>query len=305
MVENLKLPERLVRSPLDFICIGWYSLIFILCIANISEILNPWLPVVFFGVAAAVFLLLPLITNRLSYKGGLILRAGLLCIFIPITFDMVGRVVPDISPDPRESWLLYADQLVFGGDPTRWTGESEHFPWLTELLQIVYSSFYFLSFVLVARLLILKKIRAIEHTAFVVAAGFLISYFGYFLIPGRSPYHLYRYPFELHGIFVTDALRAAVLAAEERRFDVFPSGHCDVTWLVTACAYRYDRKSFYIFFLPVAILLPISTVYLRYHYGVDIIAGMIWAVATWVVCEKTWASFYNEPASAPAGRPMI
>lgn len=199
---------------------------------------------------------------------------------------MVGRAVPHVSPDARDSWLKRADVAVFGGDPTRWTGEREAFPWATELLQLVYASFYFLSPVLAIRLFYLKKIEAIANTMLVVVAGFLISYLGYFLVPGRSPYHLYNYPFEFRGLFATPLLRDAIQKAESTRFDAFPSGHCEVTWLVAACAWRHDRRIFYIFFLPVAVLLPISTIYLRYHFGVDLLAAVPFALTVWFLCNR-------------------
>jgi membrane-associated phospholipid phosphatase len=293
-------PAAATRSPVDWICIAWYALLFLLCLVNVHLLPDAWQPLSFFGGACVLFIALPIGTSRLTRGPGLAARVVILCLVIPATFDMVGRIVPWISPDPRESWLLRADSLIFGSDPTRWTGSAEHFPWLTELLQVVYTSFYFLGPVLALRLLWKRDTDAIEHTLLVVAAGFLISYLGYLLVPGRSPYQLYQYPFEFRGVFVTEGLRKTIHMLEGARFDAFPSGHCDVTWLLAACAYRHDRKSYYLFFLPIAVALPVSTVYLRYHFGIDVIAGALWAAATWIVCERVWRASYPATGNHPA-----
>lgn len=268
---------------LDRFCKFWYALIALLCLFYARDIADAPLIISFYAGAAGLFALLPYIIKA-QYGTQLAVRAVLSCIIVPITFEIVGRTVPHVSPDARESWLIKADLLLFGSDPTRWAGSQEYYPFISEILIIAYSLFYFLAPILAIRLLILKKIREIESLMLVAVAGFLVSYFGYFLVPSRSPYHLFSYPFEIRGVALTGWLRDMIRTAESFRYDAFPSGHCEVTWLITACAWRFDRKIFYIFYLPVAILLPIATIYHRYHFGVDVIAAMFFAVFTWSLC---------------------
>jgi membrane-associated phospholipid phosphatase len=238
----------------------------------------------FFGGAAALWLAVPRFAARMSYGRSLALRCALCCVVVPLTFEMVGRNVLYLSPDRRDSWLLHIDRVLFGSDPTRWTGDAERLPLVSEILMWAYSSFYFLPIVLAVRLTILRKLRALEQAILVIAAGFLVSYLGYILVPARSPYRLYSYPFELHGLWLFDGLRRAIFHLEALRCDAFPSGHSDVTWLVAALAWKHDRAAFRWFFGPVAVLLPIGTVYLRYHYGVDVLAGAFFAIVTWRMC---------------------
>jgi len=60
--------------------------------------------------------------------------------------------------------------------------------------------------------------------------------------------------------------------------DAFPSGHTGVALTALYLAYRYNKTLFRIY-LPVVGLLLFSTVYCRYHYVVDVIAGVILAAA--------------------------
>jgi membrane-associated phospholipid phosphatase len=55
--------------------------------------------------------------------------------------------------------------------------------------------------------------------------------------------------------------------------DCFPSGHTCLTLMVLIDAWRHARRFFW-FVLPAGILLFISTIGLRFHYGVDLLAAV-------------------------------
>lgn len=291
-------------APVDRVAVAWYGVLALLLTFESSNLKAPVLEVGFFAVLSAASAAIAYAASRMGPTAGRVLRIVYFSTAIPLTFEMVGRVVPYVSPVSREAWLLRADRILFGSDPTRWIGWSEHAPALTELLQWVYSSFYFLPILLALRLTWIGHLKAIDHVLLVVVAGFLFSYLGYFLVPARSPYRLFAYPFEFQGVFATPKLREWLLFLEDHRYDVFPSGHSEVTFLVAACAWKFDRKSFYVFFGPVAILLPLGTVYLRYHYAVDVVAGAFFAILTWRVCAALEAAHAHERsrASDPAER---
>ena len=67
--------------------------------------------------------------------------------------------------------------------------------------------------------------------------------------------------------------------------DAFPSGHAAVTLVVQWYAFRYfQRRGFWL--LPLTVALLFSTVYLGYHYAVDILAGAVLAVFCIVVTQN-------------------
>ena len=55
--------------------------------------------------------------------------------------------------------------------------------------------------------------------------------------------------------------------------DCFPSGHTEIPLITLWLAYRFKRRLFWVY-LPIVMGLVCSTVYLRYHYVIDVIAGM-------------------------------
>ena len=58
------------------------------------------------------------------------------------------------------------------------------------------------------------------------------------------------------------------------RRDVFPSMHVAISFLAWMYAFRNSRRLFFLL-APFVLSLWVSTVYLRYHYLVDVLAGLV------------------------------
>jgi membrane-associated phospholipid phosphatase len=186
--------------------------------------------------------------------------------------------------------LIAADRWMFGTDPTVWMAGFAH-PVLTELLQVAYTSFYFL-FVLLGVELYRRKAPGDFHVfMFTCVYGFFLSYLGYFLLPAVGPrFTLHDFAAldrELPGLVLTPALRLLVnaggsvplhsaageaMAAVQR--DAFPSGHTMMTLVLMVVA-RGTRARVAPFLYITGSLLIIATVYQRYHYAVDLLAGAV------------------------------
>ncbi len=76
-------------------------------------------------------------------------------------------------------------------------------------------------------------------------------------------------------------------ALEGNKRDCFPSGHTQTVLISLWFAFKYRRPLFWIY-LPVIIALIISTVYLRYHYVIDLVAGVAAAGITILLGNILW-----------------
>jgi len=75
--------------------------------------------------------------------------------------------------------------------------------------------------------------------------------------------------------------RGTLNPAEVVQRDIFPSGHTMITLIVMYLAYRLKSRSRF-FFIPIGALLIFSTVYLWYHYVIDLIGGLLFMMfAVW------------------------
>lgn len=194
---------------------------------------------------------------------------------IPVNFSQLHYMVHTIRPNDLDTFLIKIDYFIFGIHPTLWL-EKITVPWLTEILQIVYSTFYFLPIILIVILFLKKKEEELNLVAFQVVLGFYISYLVYFIVPAIGPRftlaHLQSFP--LTGIWVMEDIQFFLNKLEQIQRDAFPSGHTAITVLTLFYA-KKSAKNYYYIMLPITILMVFSTVYLRYHYVIDVFAGFI------------------------------
>jgi membrane-associated phospholipid phosphatase len=199
--------------------------------------------------------------------------------FIPILYETLGPVIAAARGGPRDEILIAADRALFGRDVTVWL-ERLVKPALTNFFYLSYTSYYFVALAL-GIVLYLRSRRDLARFIFTLTVCYYVSYAGYFVVPALGPRFAlaasHTVPLE------TTALSASIARTlnelEHTKFDVFPSGHTMIAVTVLLVAFRRARDVFWAL-LPIATCLILSTVYCRYHYVVDVIAGTILAVAT-------------------------
>jgi len=216
------------------------------------------------------------------------LRNWYLCAGLPLIFTELQFVIHHVRPVDLDPLLARLDYRIFGCHPTVWMERFLH-PWLTSVLQVCYVSYFFLVLP-IAVYLYLRDREAFAHLATAVAMMFLLTFAGYLLVPAIGPRYeltaLQTLP--LQGIPATDAMIAWVNRAEGTCRDCFPSGHVAMVVLLAVFSYRTCR--FLVpFYAATGAGILLGTVYLRYHYVVDIPAGILLAV----FCVRAGPRFYQ------------
>ncbi len=198
---------------------------------------------------------------------------------VVILFDSLEWVVHYVNPKDIDPLLVRLDYMIFGNHPTVML-EAIMNPFLTDILQTAYSTYYFLLVVFGITLLKDNQRKEFDRSLFLILFCFYLSYLGYIIWPALGPRfelaHLQTQ--RLEGFFIAEPMQNLLNKLEGIKRDAFPSGHTGVALTVLYLAYRYKKTLFRIY-LPVVILLLFSTVYCRYHYVVDVIAGVILAAA--------------------------
>ena len=203
-------------------------------------------------------------------------------LFVILIYESLGDLIQHLQPDidPR---LIQIDFSMFGVHPTLWM-EQWIVPWLTDILSLAYLSYYFIPVVLIIALYLKGRMMEFDQAMFVLAFGYYVSFIGYILFPAVGPRyaltHLYSVPLE--GSFITDFVRETLNALEHNKRDCMPSGHTQIVLIALYLARRHEKILFYIF-LPIICALILSTVYLRYHYVIDLFAGVGLAIGCMIV----------------------
>ena len=199
--------------------------------------------------------------------------------YVASQYKEMSVLIASIRRTDLDAALAALDLRIWGANPTVWL-ERITAPPLTELLEILYA--LFVPAVLLVAVLIWKRrdFARFRYYAFLISFGFLVSYMGYFLVPARGPRFLLAglQHFELGGLWLFDSLRTGLDTLESAHYDCMPSGHVEMTvlawwgsrWLSPALARGYFVYTWCIIF---------ATVYLRYHYTVDVAAGAVLAAA--------------------------
>lgn len=203
-------------------------------------------------------------------------------LFVIFIYESLGKLIQYLQPDIDPS-LMQIDFFIFGVHPTLWM-EQWIVPWFTDIMSLAYLSYYFIPVAFIIVLYLKGRMVEFERCVFVLLFGYYISFIGYILFPAIGPRyamaHLYSVPLE--GSFITDFVRDTLNALEHNKRDVMPSGHTQMVLMVLFLAHRYEKILFYVFF-PVICGLILSTIYLRYHYVIDLFVGMVLAIGCTMV----------------------
>jgi membrane-associated phospholipid phosphatase len=231
-------------------------------------------------------------------------------------FVETGSVNRMFCLDYLDPMVARWEQALFGCQPS--VLFMEKLPWLavSELFYGSYCSYYFMVGG-VGIALFLRSRQHFFHYVSVLSFLFYVCYLIYILLPIIGPrafFHQvegYSLPLATQQLAVTDAYPEAVQAGMFFRlmrwvYRVFeapgsalPSSHVAVALCTVFFSFRYLRRIRYVH-LAVAVLLCLSTVYCRYHYVVDVLAGLVTAAV--LIPAGNWLYFkFGERHPPPSG----
>ncbi len=245
----------------------------------------------FYTLLLGLFFALKLSSDRRGSQGiGGLLHDFSPIVFIIATYQSLGNMIQYLQPD-IDPYLIRIDFFLFGVHPTVWM-ERWITPWFTDLMSLAYLSYYFLPVILILTLYLKGRRDEFNRVIFILTFGYYLSFIGYILFPAVGPrftqIDLYSVPLE--GSFLTDFVRDTLNAIEHNKRDCMPSGHTQIALMVLFLARRFEGTLFYPF-LPVVSGLILSTVYLRYHYVIDLIVGTALAVGCLLIAPRLYRTW--------------
>ena len=195
------------------------------------------------------------------------------------------RFIPELNPGDRDDLLISIDRAVLGGDPSLWL-ERISTPWLTELLQVAYLVYYTLPIILLGILYrrqpcVAKEAgqtrergRAFDLCVVALLLSHYFAFTGYMAVPALGPRFALAsmYRTDLTGLLATEPIRHFLDALEGIKRDAFPSGHVSAALISVYYMVRFTPRLAWCA-LPAVSLMILATLYLRYHYAADIVAG--------------------------------
>ncbi len=152
-------------------------------------------------------------------------------------------------------------------------------PTLTLLMESAYLHFYYL--LPIGSLMacywyqqdenFLRMRQAIIYT---LVGGFCC----YFLMPVKGPLDFIATQFSIPLHSEHEMVYAAVNSFRFA-YDCFPSLHTAIPWVTMLVSWSWYSLPVRLIMLGMTLSITLSTLYLRYHYGFDVLAGLLWACA--------------------------
>jgi hypothetical protein len=250
------------------------------------------------GVGVVLYLAALLVLARTDGLGREKVRLLVNFLFTFWFYGVTSRVTQALGTPARDGELLACDEWLFGTTPAV---VLERFvtPWLTDLLSACYLSYLiYLLVVLVWGLA--QSEGTIRRYSASIFAGAASGYLTYLLVPALGPALAFPQLFSvpLPGGVLTQ-INDSVVARGRADYDTFPSLHLLQTLLLLDNDRRDCPSRFWIMLGP-ALGLVVSTVYLRHHYAIDLLAGVVYflVIRTW--CSGGRGSWLG---GVPAGCP--
>ena len=245
----------------------------------------------------------------------------------PCRFTVLARVVGQMLsltwwyPDTYQINRIFTnldhvfaqfEQTLFGCQPALLFSQVVPNKIFSELMDMGYTSYYPL-IIAVLLFYFLCRYKEFERAAFIVLGSFFLCYVIFIFLPVTGPQYYYGaagmeniakgvFP-NIHDYFAhhldrlptpgwTDGFfyHRVVEAhdAGERPTAAFPSSHIGVTVVVLLLAWHSHNRWLFWIFVPFFVLMFAATVYIRAHYLIDAIAGLIVGILFYFLLSLLW-----------------
>ncbi len=223
-----------------------------------------------------------LVTN--GFASSLLYRMTIFWV-MQVSYLMLRGLLPVVNAGALDGFLYRLDLNLFGVEPSLWMDQFVT-PRTTEWFSFFYFGYFFLLAVHVLPLLFLSrrtKLFAEFSLAFLLL--YCTAHIIYMLVPGYGPYRFlateFRHPL-VGGFWLERVLEAVNTAGAQK--DIFPSLHTGGPTMVFLFSLRHRRLMPFKYTWPItgifAANIIIATMFLRWHYLIDIFAGLALASAS-------------------------
>ncbi|MDR2425315.1 MAG: phosphatase PAP2 family protein [Prevotellaceae bacterium] len=235
------------------------------------------------AVFFTILILMIFISERLPLTAFRLIRYlfpfALISYWYPETYWLNNEVIiPNL-----DKFFDNLDRVLFGCSPAMAFSRLLPSAAVSEIMYFGYFS-YFLIFLILLLLTFFKRQAASGKIMFLLLCSFFIFYMIFIFIPVAGPQFYYSpADSEVPAGYFFSALMRGIQQTGEQPTGAFPSSHVGMTLIAVWLVFKHFRRLF-CFVLPVAIILIASTVYIKAHYLIDVIAAFV--VSPMIYCAS-------------------
>lgn len=208
-----------------------------------------------------------------------------------------------------------ADEWLFGCQPALVFSRIVSSPAWSEAFHLGYYSYYYLM-VAVIMFYLLWRYKEAQKATFVFLCSFFLFYFIYEFLPVAGPQYYFQalgleavekgdfsaigtyfqthydtLPTHSTGIF--SQLVTGAQEVGERPTAAFPSSHVGMSVVTMLLAWKARNRWLFWCCMPFFLLLVFSTVYIKAHYAIDSLAGVVFGIGFFALSSYLWPKARN------------
>ena len=204
-----------------------------------------------------------------------------------------------VNPHTADTFLSKLDASLLGNQAS-FLLEPWINPWLTDFFSLVYFSYVFSLPAVALYFYLGRHEKAFRRVMMGYLTLMLMGITSYILMPAIGPQNFFaaQYTHDLQGHAISRGVDYIIWIGRVD-YDCFPSLHVGIPFLLSLYLYSYRNKMFVPALVYVAFMCC-ATIYLRYHYVVDVIASFVYAPAAFWLNDFLLARWPGERILPPA-----
>lgn len=245
-------------------------------------------------IRMAVIALIVVIAFFLYNKHNPFLRIIRNFYFLPVLLYFIseGDYINNIFFPDLDKYMVNFELTLFSDHPGVVMSQVFDFRWFSEFMSLSYLMYYVIFIYFIIRIY-RRNQDNFDYIAFLITMTVYLIFFIFILCPVAGPqYYLVPPDNQIpDGYFIRDIARWIFLKTDHPA-SAFPAISSVLLCLICLLTYR-NIRSIFKFILPLALIILIASVYLKIHYAIDVIAGLLAFPAIYWISSRTYSWINN------------
>lgn len=210
---------------------------------------------------------------------------------VQLSYFFLASLLPLVNTSTVDVQLFALDRAMFGAEPAMAMDAIVN-SFTTEWFAFFYYGYFFvLALHVIPLLLFAKHKRLVSEFALGMLTVFCLGHIGYMLVPGFGPYRAMADQFQhaLPSGMWFDLVQVTV-ASGGAQMDIFPSLHTAAPTFIAMFSFRHRDKAPFRYSWPLVVVFAVNiitaTMFLRWHYVIDVVAGLCLAVTALAISRR-------------------
>ena len=283
--------KRLTIYPFDWMYLG-YCAVMICLIIIFARPLSEYLgDIVFYIAAMMVALIIVRFVDEKTNRLFALIRLLYPMLMFTFLYTETGNLMLIVFDNFFDPELVRFEMAIFGVSPTLYLDRNlTHLIWANELFSFGYFSYYFMFPVFLLTALLKQHYENLKTGITAISLAFYVSYLIFVLFPVESPrwFLADQYINTITGPLLRPMVDY-IIASGGLHGGGMPSSHVAVALVIMFCSLRYYPLLGRVL-VPINILLAAGTVWGRFHYVSDVVAGILVGILALVIVWRYFDS---------------